>query len=627
MIYLCHATARPSSVKYRVRKRPVSGPVTVPWLYLGRDSLRMSRWQRSLGPGFERVDSGTRLQELSAQWGDAYVLWINEISRDCRGLAWWCSRIAERNTLLLSLFHCICYLQIAVEAAQNQRVLLIVCEDVGLARALRAHPALKQRLYTVGRVALVSARVRQFLSLVARWVHVGIDALSYLIASYATGRPRPQLPHPSPDRPRVLVRTCVDDTYFDADGVGKDRYFPRLAAELRRRGYEVIVVPWLYKLRRSRYRALSWFRQAKTPHLVPEDQLGLVDYLWSFGVIARQARLLRNDRYTFQDLDVTRLVREAGFAELREPNRSRFVRDYRLVEHWHRQQLKFDVFIDTFENMISEKGFGLALKKWMPWVLTVGFQYYSAIPPSWLFLHCCPEEAATAPCPNVIVCNSPLVVSQLAALGFPEAKLRAGASLRQQHLADAARARVPQPNTVLVILYIEPATSAELLERVVSAFPADEGIRFWIKPHPMMSAQGLAAVLKRTSPPAHMTLVQGELGEWLAKASCVVVMGSTAAFEAALTAAPVVVMGSETDFDSNPMAWFPECEAPARGSPDLRAKVLRNLRQAPADQARLRAWAERTRRDAFVAIDDASVLAFVESPLAESPCGPVAARS
>lgn len=336
-----------------------------------------------------------------------------------------------------------------------------------------------------------------------------------------------------PGQRRVLIRTYIDETYFGADGTARDRYFPGLADALRQDGYEVITVPWLTQPRRSRREAFAWFRRHPGQYLIPEDFYSLGDYLWATSVIVAQARLASGP-HVFEGLDVTPLVRDACRQQSTEAGLTRSALYYRLVEKWARLGLKFDVFIDTFENMLGEKPPVMALRRWVPDVLTVGFQHYAGQHPLVLCLFTTPEEAAFAPHPDIIVCNLPLTAARLVDAGFPRRKLRVGPPLRFLYSMPAEVERTAEAGRVLVVLAMDPMAAKELLSKLLAAFPEDESIRFWVKPHPMMSLKQFDALLGGREMPPHMTRVEGPIGEWLARAAGAVVVATTATLEVAL---------------------------------------------------------------------------------------------
>lgn len=611
MVYLYSALATPRFLLRRLTNDGVTAAgQPIRWLFLGRDYRRLMEWESALGPAFERIDYAEPLQALAMEWRQPYLDWIARMGAQNDSLGWWTSRIAERNTLLDSLYHAICYLNIGLTyALQAGGPLVIIAEKAAVLRTIAEYPGLAGRTRYVRSLRTSLHSLAWVLRLAYRWARYFVDGARALRDARVTGRGPMGGPHAT-SKPRVVIHTCIDESYFGADGTPCDRYFPGLADELRRRGYEVVTLPWLSQIRRSRRQAFEWFRRHPGEYLIPEDFYSFTDYVWAASVVLRQVRLPRG-RQVLQGLDVTPLVREARLSQSADPTVATFVRYYRLIKRWATLGLKVDIFIDMFENMSTEKAQVLAFQKWMPEVMTVGFQHYIALPPLMLCLFSNTEESAFAPHPKVIVCNSPATVKQLIEAGFPARKLRIGPSLRYLHLADPEHVRVREGNTVLILVPLELNAARELLIKLLKAFPVGEGIRFWIKPHPMMTENEFRRVLDDRLLPDHMALIDGPIDSWLARAACAVVIATTAALEVAMAAVPLVVVGRETDFDINPLAWFSELERPVHSPEAIRSQVLKRLAWSVADRHNLEEWAQRMRRECYSPATETTLSAFV----------------
>ncbi|MGO9138861.1 MAG: hypothetical protein ACLP9S_02210 [Syntrophales bacterium] len=607
MIYLCHAAISPKRI-YRklsveLEKR---GAAPAQWLFLGRDYLRFKEWNESLGPEWQHLDYSQQLQSLALKWREPYLDWLTELGKHNDNLAWWSSSISERNTDGDSLYHSICYLRIGLDfLIKENPPSLVIVESRAVSSSLASHPALR------GRVSVCPSHislVKDFLKWPAFWAFYFLDGLRAMLDAYITRRDLSPIPPPT-KKQTVLIHSCMDEGYFGDDGTAHDRYFGPLAEELRQRGYGVMIMPWLYNLKRSRRKAFIWFRQHPGQYLIPEDFYSLWDFVWAASVVMRQLFLLPGDR-TFQDMEITLLVREARWQQSRRIGAAKFILYYRMIEKISRRDMQLEFFVDTFENMITEKPQVLGFRRFMPKVTAVGFQHYGESLPLMLCLFTTIEEATFAPQPDVIVCNSPHMVTRMARMGFPRHKLRVGPSLRYRHLMGDFAYSATESNNVLVILPLGTDIIAELIDIMLLSFSDAEGMEFWLKPHPMLSRQELCQALGQL--PKHFSVIEGNMDQWLPRASCVVVSASTSAFEAALAGVPVVVVGRETDFDLNPLAWFPEFAPPAHSRQELRDQVLRCLNLSQTEREELRAWARKLREQAISPITDETIAAFVQ---------------
>jgi hypothetical protein len=607
MIYLCHAAISPRRIYKRLAAESGKNkPAHPQWLFLGRNYLRFRFWNEALGSTWKNLRYSKQLQSLALEWRKAYLDWLTELGKQNNNLVWWSSSISERNTYGDSLYHSICYLRIGLDFLTGKNPpLLVVIESKAVMSSLANHPALHGRVRTFhSRMSML----KEVLKWPASWAFYFLDGSRAIWDAYLTRRKR----SPSParaEKPSVLIHSCMDDSYFGNDGTAHDRYFGSLAMELRSRGYDIVTIPWLFNLKRSRRKAFTWFRAQPGQYLIPEDFYSLQDYAWAAGVVMRQMFLL-SGRHSFQDMDITALVREMCWQQSHRVGVAKFVLYYRLIEKLTQRGMHLDFFIDTFENMITEKPQVMAFRKWMPEVTTVGFQHFLDLYPLFLCWFTTPAEAELAPHPDVIVCNSKHMLTRMAQMDFPRQKLRVGPSLRYQHLMRDFESSAAERNKVLVILPLGTDNIAEMMDSLRQSFPDQEGMEFWLKAHPMIGRKELSQVLGKL--PRHFSVVKGNMDQWLPRASCAVVSASTSAFEAALADVPVVVVGRETDFDLNPLAWFPEFSPPTHTPQELRQQVLHCLNLSQAEREGLEAWVRKMREQAISPITDETISAFVQ---------------
>jgi hypothetical protein len=494
--------------------------------------------------------------------------------------------------------------------------LLIVAESRAVLDALAEHPRIRARARRIRSWRTPPFFAVWLLRCAYRWTNYFADAVRAQRDARLSrhGRPAPSF---AVDRPRVLMHSCLDETYFGSDGEPRDRYFPALAGLLGLRGFDVVTLPWLYNLRRSRRSAFEWFRARGERYLIPEDYYRPRDYLWAASVVLRQLRLPRMDD-EFQGLRVRRLVSEARWLQAADPSIAKFIRYYRLIERCSQRSMRIDVFIDMFENMASEKPAVMAFRRWMPRVLTVGYQHFLSIYPLLLNLFASAAEGRVAPHPDIIVWGSALGIEQWTFAGFSADKLRAGPTLRYQYLLKSRGTRRPDAAAVLIMVPMESLAAKELLTKLLAAFGDDGELAIRLRLHPMMSRDLFNACVGSHPLPVHFTIVGGTLDDCLDRAGCVVAMAGSSALEVALNGVPVVTVGRDTDFDFNPLQWFPEFPSPAHDAVELRTRVRCEL-HAPADRRRdLEAWALQTLKRAVAPVTDERVMAFVTPPSARA---------
>jgi len=609
-IYLAESSAQPFRVGRWVRQMEGLDRGLIHWIFLGENYLEMGQWQRVLGPEFKRVDYSKELQEIGRLWRRPYLDWITALARRYNSLEWWSSRLSERNPGPCPLFQNICYLHIA-EALANRAdgPLLILADSRALLRTLARQSNLEGRISCFCGLSPAKDWLRWGWRMIVVWLAYLMRGTLELWDARKARKYRQEIPARS-DRFRVLMHACIDESYFN-DSSPQDRYLTELSGEFRRRGYEVITIPWLENLRRSSLDAFEWFHRSSAEYLIPADYYSLGDYIWAGRILMKQV-LFTSDLQRFQGCDVELLLAEAGRKGATDFSVARFVRYVRLVEKLKNRGFRFEVFVDKFENMVTEKPQVLALRSLMPDVLTVGFQHYLAPYEFNLQMFSTPEESQFAPHPDVIVCNSQFCVDLLGREGFPVSKLRLGPSLRYLYLCGLKELPVAD-KTVLVILPLHLGFAAEMLSKLFAAFPEGE-IKFLLKLHPMMSRRLWLRALAGRSLPPHMSEVGGEIARLLPEVTCGVVgPASTVSVELLLAGIPIVPLGTDNCLDMNNTTWFEDPVPTVRSVSGLRDAVG-NLCESPeASRRDAWRWATNNREQCLSPLNDLTVGVFLDS--------------
>ena len=619
--YFCNANKNPQHVLKKINKILLCEKITsVQWIYLGRDYLKSLVWAEAIDERFIKIDYSRELQEVGLGYKQAYLAWISELGKKYNSLAWWLSRISERNTMLDSLYHRICYYQIGMNLynKKNYSVFFVV-ESHAVMMALFDFFRNKNSLvfiFNSVRARLYSFKCRYLYPLsVLRSLSVAFSETISLIRTA-----RDCIPTLSPSlfekrNKRIILHTCIDETYFGEEGRKKERYFPGLQEALQSRGFEVIVIPWLFNISRSFSQALMWFEQHEGEYIIPERFYSIFDVIWGLKILWKQSRLPKKVPL-FMNMTIDLLVRES-----RSYNNIKFVLYYRLIKKLKKQKILFDVFIDMFENMLTEKAQVISIRKYMPEVLTIGFWHGSSTYPMMLNLFTTKEESNFAPHPDFIVMNSRLNKNQFIAAGFPQEKLRIGPSLRYQYLFSTFLEENKKKSHILVVLPFDFSATAELLFKLTHAFPKEEGIRFYLKLHPMMNREELNLLFERHPlPGSYMTVVQGEMLDWLAEAICVISTASVAAMEVALLGVPIIRVGRDLDFNLDPLAWFSELGQVVYGYDALRDAVSQIFLASPDNLIRWKLWSKKIKKETLSPINDETIDVFVNRNYQNKDC-------
>ncbi len=561
-----------------------------------------------------RIELGDQLQQVGARLRRAFLDALADLGHthhaksDAWRMAWWTSRLAERNTLVSPLFlHC-CYLWTA-----NQ----FIAEPSGGICIIAESSALLRLLTRMNRNSLRVRAVRELLwegSLPARIV-AGAAWFAYRslrdwFCAWLTRR-TPQITETAARRPLILIHTYADESSLQDSGMFADRYFGPLYGWLSARGYHVLTLATFLKAGRSGPAACAWLRRSRQQFLIAADYFRLPDYLRAVANGLRQM-FLSPQRLLLAGVDVADLARE----ECRRQITAGDLRDAMYADLMGRLAqtgFRFHQVIHTFENHAAEKALNLGIQKYLPNAGTLGFQHGAIFP----FRLCCAttrSEAEIAPLPDRIICNGPHFRDLLAQEEFPPGKLVTGCALRYQHLYKNGTGRAAEsPRYIAVTLPLEPAAAAELLSKTVRSLEGLAGERVHVKAHPMGSIKQILSMAGLKRLPEGFSSAHEDIAATLSAAKLVISGGSATLLEAVAAGTPVVLAGSDLDLDMNPLAWWPDLCAVVRTPEQIRAEVLRILRWSPEDLVAYRERARMVLPSCFLPLSEERMQVFAQT--------------
>lgn len=590
-----------------------------PWLFLGEDYLALLAWQQRLGDGFRRLPIARELDEVSRRTRGPFLDLIADLGRRHASLAWWTSRISERNTLVSPLFlHC-CHLQVGL--SQMERAvgpMLFVSESWAVLRQL-ADAARRQ-----GRAVRWQTRPppRGAEQLRHTWRMLR-DAIRFLkrrtIASRVARRITKEDRPVGKARPLVILRTFIDEGSLGADGVFRDRHLPGVCAWLEGRSYDVLTIPLLYNMKRSYRQTWDWLNRSHQRFLNPDAFYRIGDFLGTLLTALRQASMPRG-RIRLDHRDVSAIFSEERRRLAFEPDGLRWLLLARLPRRLKQAGLAPALLIQGYENMIPEKALILGFRRHLPHARIVGFQH--PIPPPMLLCHfVTPAEARLAPLPDRIVCNGPLFRDAMIREGLDAERVADGPALRYAHLGrdDDGPAVAGEPSCVLVALPLELGAAVEVFSKVLVALEDLRDVPVHIKPHPMMDRDALLRENRAENLPDHFAFVDGAMDPWLGRACVVVSAGSAVLYEAAAAGVPTVSVGREGGLNLSPLEWLPDPTPLCYGPEDIRVEVRTLLDLSRHQRVQRRGRGLAIKRDSFNPVTDESMRIFLDAPDAERP--------
>ncbi|OHB34574.1 MAG: hypothetical protein A2099_05600 [Planctomycetes bacterium GWF2_39_10] len=532
---------------------------TADWIYLGRSYKTLLSLKDAL-TSFNHVSISKDIHESAWELRRPFVGWSASFSRIYQNdISWWASFMWERNTQINPLFLYLCYLNVVSKIIdEHKENIMVICESIPLIQTMRDELTKRGRnIETTGNVwiKVVSEIVKEIFLLAGRWV-LGIWYLSksWLAAKYTLKFDKHNF-YKNCNLPRIIIRTCVDEACFGKDGVFNDRYFANLPNWLKEKGFDIWTLARLYNMNRGLISAYKWLRQNSKPFIIPEDHVGFRDYIWAIYQVLKGLNKIKGTQVV-NGWDITRLVKMCRWRQAGNVFSVNFLLYYRMIKNWKEKNVRVHSFIDFFENYSNEKPQILAFRKFMPEVMTIGYQHAGGQPFN-LRYSGTPEESKMGPYPDRIITNGPWMCKKLEQEGMVVEKLIAGPVLKYMHLFQqfSIKRNNERPRVVLIALTMDADASVELLSKCIESL-TQIIVPIVVKPHPMYNINFIMRALKRESLPEGWEWITGDFGEWLHRCKCVVTSDGSPAVEAVCRGVPTVIVGKETTLQQNILEWF-----------------------------------------------------------------------
>jgi len=531
------------------------------------------RWENALGKS-NRISYAELIPDVSKQLRQPFIEWVSELGKPFgNSLDWWMTPLGGRVVMQTPIYLYLCYIFILksiLEKQNRSETLVVVCEDWSLLWTLEG--VLRQEGHSTRRIGwwricLVSRSIQRIVRLVGSWlVNLRWHLLAWIAAHWVSeSQERHQR---DPGKKQVVIHTCIDDECFTVDGVFHDRYFTELPRWLETHGCEVTILPWLNNVQQSVFSVYRWFRQSQHQFIIPEEHLGVANYLKGIRQIIKMGWALRGS-HTFAGNCVTSLIRQECIDNL-YAGTLRFLLNEPVLGHWLESGNRCDVFIDMFENMYTERPQLLALQRLSSSSLTVGYQH-GAIPHELAGYCVTQDEWDSNIFPRRIVTTGPAASQILIKQGFPRANVVDGPALRYsyllaQPLIDLSAPQDPSAGrSMLVVLPLDLSASVELLTRLLTsqAFLQTAGWSILVKIHPMMSRKALIRAVGVAELPEGWQWVTGAMADFLRRVVVVLGTATGALLDAAIHGVPVICLGRELGFAYNPLEFwadrYPTC--------------------------------------------------------------------
>ncbi|MFC1540665.1 hypothetical protein ACFL4J_01345 [Candidatus Margulisiibacteriota bacterium] len=528
------------------------------WLFLGRDYETLSNLKRSAPAKFHYVDISQLLNANAYEQRRPFLDYIGSLSRRFASLAWWTSRVAERNVMVSPVFLYFCYLKIVdqlLSGELNAKNIYILSESPALLRTISRLPQVKHFALT-SHSDYVWNLLIGLLKAVYRSARFIIRSFLLKLTALALLKRTAEV-----NSPVTLVRTWVGEKNLGADSVFRDSYFPGLEQYLGQKKINVAILPILFGIKRSYREVLRWFNSSSTRFIVPEKYYRLSDYLRTIIISLRSLLIFRRS-FKFANMELTWLFREESVRTFRLGGCASVTMHYFLIKRLCQSDIEIERCIYTFENMFPEKPLLLGLARFSPRTRSIGFQHASLFP-LLLSSYTSDLEAEVLPLPDKIVCSGSFFAEVLAREGFPRDRLMIGPALRFAYLlqANGSDIMARPKNIALITLPLARSNALELLIKSLIAMGHKREIELWIKPHPMMSQAELEQIISGSGLDKRPhKIVSGSMAMVLPKVSLLIATASATIFDAVAFGVPVIRVRSDLDLNLDPMDWFPTNE-------------------------------------------------------------------
>jgi len=590
----------------------ISSEPPVSWMFLCQDYARLLQWERVLGVGFVRQVLRDSLVAAADGLRRQFLNLLTELGREHDSLAWWASRVSERNTAVSPLFLYCCYLKIGqAQLARGDGPLAIAGESWHLLASLAKHA--EQVGYSVQWLSKPGLVHRYFKYPAISFLHVARFLMRALLQATFGFSPE-KLPA---DRLGVLLHTFMDEQCFGKDREFHDRYLPGLCKWLEEKGMSVTHLPILFNMRRGYIAAWHWLAASRQRFVNPYRCYRISDYFFAL-IEAARSRRLKLGSITLDGMNVSALFVEAQASCAFDSNTLQALLYYRLPLRLCERGINIDLFIAEYENMTLEKLLIAGFREYAPQTKLVGFQH-GALYPMLLCNFVTREEAKFAPLPDRVVCNGPFFRDILIQQGLPKEIAVAGPALRYRHLwSEESYLEAPKRQGVFVPLPLMQSDAIELLTKLIQAFGTEPQLIFSLKPHPMSSITMLLNATGMSSLPQNFRIVSGDISLWLAQAQVVITLSSSALYEALAAGVPVVSVGREAALDLNPLAWHARFEKQCCSSVEIHDEAMRLMRLSSDELQSYREYARQILEASFGAVNDSTLHCFIDGLLPTS---------
>jgi surface carbohydrate biosynthesis protein (TIGR04326 family) len=527
--------------------------VSVPWLYLGKDYFKKSWLEKKLGSKYFLIDIAKLLDQVAKEIRNDHVSWIDELNKiNGQNIDWWFASISSRNIYCSNLFQYCCYLEVLKRLwiYQGIRPRLLFVESIGLSKVIQKWAFNKGIItYVVNQHIVLLKRISNCFYLIMRYVNFIITLILKWLAAFITRLG--SIPNQERGDLFAIIDTFIHENSLSEDGTFKDRYYPHLHEYLGERGLYSLIHPVLHGFRFNYFSIYQRMRRSKSHFIIPEDYLGILDYLW---IISHPLRVLRTEvvMVRFREHDLENITNEEKWITACSGLQAALI--YRLFIKLGRSDMRPKIVINWYENQVIDKALIAGARKAFPRAKIIGAQMFIHSP-NHLNLFPCQSEVNASIIPDMLLETSEYQCN-VAASFCKNITCRPAAALRYAHLFNDMQGDVTEFDTsvvnILILLPFDVVESIEMLDVIKKAiYYLEENIKFIIKIHPDNSPEFLLKFFGAHGFPPQFEIFYGSLPEALQTASMVISSNSSSMVEAAVYGLPIIFLSQQTVLNQN----------------------------------------------------------------------------
>ncbi|KJU81322.1 hypothetical protein MBAV_006455 [Candidatus Magnetobacterium bavaricum] len=593
-------------------KKLFPNELTISWLYIGDDFLKLHPIEEKLGENFKRIDISRLIDDISTDIRYDFIKWMDDVNtRNGYNIEWWFGTISGRDMDTFHIFQYICYIKVIEHIYQKHKRLpdLIFVESIELANIIEEW-ALKKgcSIKHLNSFVLFYRKVFTCGLYVLQWCKFLFVICIRLIAAYVSHTKHNLIK--TTNHHYAIIDTFIHFKDISESGVFDDRYYPHLYEFMAKKEISVLVHPVMYGIG---YRYMSIYkrmRKSKTVFLIREDFLHISDYL---NALLYPIRLLCTPikHGNLLDINVASLLKETKFNSFLFSMEAILI--YRLFIRLGKTKIKPDIVINWYENQVIDKALISGVRKAFPTVQILGVQ---------MFIHT-PNTLNTYPIQSEVDYNiTPDTIIGIGEFNHKKAltftkniKCQIGAALRYANVfcQKEENNNAFDKQHVLIILPYDLGTSVELLEKFCKAIKSIAyNNPILIKCHQCYTPKHLIDTFGKRKWLKNFTIYTGKLEDAFQQTILVVSANTSAIVEAITYGIPVIYSMRQTGLNNNMLSGLNiEFMDEIFTETELTASLIKYLNISIEKRQKFKLIGTKIRDMFFTPINDKTMTSFI----------------